>query len=188
MRFCYFSLWIKADVRLLLCMVSTVTYSTSPYQRFLQDSGCCWSQIEALIPNFSLPGEMLQTLPSLPLATLEYTFENEAVKTIFMNSLVFLAVSKSCWEHTSVWLDFPFGTFFQSKQLSELPRMWSVPLELQGWLCWCFWEGGYWVLGWCGVFLFVLNHTLDLCLIGLHLELTHPFPVSPQPSTEDRAK
>lgn len=39
------------------------------------------------------------------------------------------------------------------------------------------------------VFLFVLNHTLDLCLIGLHLELTHPFPfsVSLQPSTEDRA-
>lgn len=48
------------------------------------------------MPNLSLPGEMLQTFPSLPLATLENTFENEAVTTIFMNGLVLLAVSKSC--------------------------------------------------------------------------------------------
>lgn len=131
MRFCYFSLQIKADVRLLLCMVSTVTYSTSPHQRFLQDSGCCWSQIDALIPNFSLPGEMLQTLPSLPLATLEYTFENEAVTTIFMNGLGFLAFSKSCWEHTSVWLNFPFGTtFFQSSSVNCLEC--KVPSGITG--------------------------------------------------------
>lgn len=107
---------------------------------------------EELIHNLLLPGETLQTLPFLPWATLQNTLKkNESVTTIFMNSLVLLAVSESRWEHTSVWLDFHLGphclvSFYWRSSLNcpgfKAVSLWNCRDVSMG--CWCFQEGGYW--------------------------------------------